>query len=316
MSPVIPKLLVIDPLTLLGRGVVDLLPRFPELGTDLQFVHTQDDEHQVAEVHGDPVLVAPLDGADQLYGSSAVIVATGADTPRLDHLETFLDRHPETPVVDMSRLERLWSRFSPAGDRGSDADRLHVRVPHTALVVAGEVLEPIRHLEPTALSVVTVDPVSTSGRETVQVLARQAATRLRGEQVQELIDEQVLAFNLVATHDELLAEDAARLFSDLPATITRVASGHFHGHLVHISLAFRHPVDEWELRDAWQSTPPLALSDLPLRLDQVVDAEQVIMAHTQMDVHRLTIAVVAMADGLLVGGAFTAMEVLRRLMVS
>jgi len=316
MSPVIPKLLVIDPLTLLGKEVIGLLPSYPELGSDPHLVHTVDDEHQIPEMRGEPVLAPPLDDVEQLSGASAVIVASDADTPRLEHLEEFLDMHPETPVVDLSRLERLWSRFSPAGHSSSDTDRPHLRVCHPALVVATEVIEPLRHLEPAALNVVSMDPVSTSGREAVEEFARQAASRLRGEQVQELTDEQVLAFSLVATHDELLAEDAARLFSDLPTTITRIVSGHFHGHVVHIGLSFRHPVDEWELREAWQSTPMLTLADAPLRLEEVVDARQIIMTPPQMDHQRLAVSTVAMVDGLLVGGALSGLEVLRRLVAS
>jgi hypothetical protein len=309
MPPTTPKLLLIDPLTLTGREALRLLDRFPELGSDVQFAHTRDDEHQIAEAFGEPALVPPLDSAEQISADSALLVTSDADTGRIDHLLTFIEQHPETPVVDASRLDRL--QFAPSlGHEDHGARQL--RVPHPSMVAASAVCRPLRHLTPRALHVVAIDPVSTGGQEAIETLARQAVVRLNGGDVEELIAGNVLAFNLVVPDETSLAEEAVLLFPDRATSADRILSGHFHGHLAHIAATFADPIDDWELRDAWDSAPLLAVTDPPLRLDQTVDCEQVLVGPPTLADGGRHLSVTAVMDGLIIGGALTALELLTR----
>ncbi len=307
------KLTLVDPLTLMGREIRDLLPGFPGLVNDLKHVHTAaSDEHEVTELAGQPALVPPLESADDLE-PGPVVLATDTDTPRLEHVAAFLDRFPETLVVDAGRLERFADCTTAAGG-GSTAvigDR-HLRLAHPALIAATTLLEPLAHLEPLGASVAVVEPVSIFGRDAVEGLARQAMKRLQGEPVSEEIGGHPLAFSMVALGADRLGEEAAQLLPGLPMVVTRCLSGCFHGHLVQIGITFEHAVHESDLEQAWQATPRITLVGLPLRLDTVTGSELIAVAPPELGSDRRTVALTAGMDGLRLG-ALTTLEILQSL---
>ncbi len=308
----IQKLTLVDPLTLMGREIRELLPGFPGLINEMKYVHTApSDEHEVTDLAGQAALVPPLASADDLE-PGALLLATDIDTPRLKHVEAFLDRFPETLVVDAGRLGRFADCTTAAAGGTAAPESRHLRLAHPALVAATTLLGPLAHLEPLGASVAAVEPVSVLGRDAVEGLARQATSRLQGEPVSEPIGGHSLAFSMVALGADRLGEEAAQVLPGLPIVVTRCLSGCFHGHLVQIGITFEHAVDESDLEQAWQTTPRVAQVGLPLRLDTVTGSELIALAPPEFGSDRRTVALTAMMDGLRLG-ALTTLEILQSL---
>jgi hypothetical protein len=306
-------LALIDPLTLLGREVLELLPRFPALRGRMVYAHTDPDEEvQVAELEGEPGMVRPLVDPEQLSGCGAVIVASDRDSDSLRHLCDWLEGFPERPAVDLSRLERLRTMFRPvAGPAERDeAAGLHLRIAPPAVVGTRLVLEAVQDLGPIALGLVAVDPASDLGNEGIECLARQAVQRLQGQDITDLVAGHVVAFNHVVRDTADLLEDAVAVLGMPSVSASSSVSGCFHGHVVHLTVTFDEPVDGPELDDVLRSAPGLVLGDLPQGLDGVVGSDRVVVAPGIVSSDGRIAVLTLMLDGHLVGGALTALEAL------
>lgn len=304
---------LIDPLTLVGREVAR---RLPQLGSEPLLLHTGvDDEHEIAEIGGSARLVPPLSDESDLGGCAAVIVASDAPTEKLAALLEILDRYPELPLVDVSRLEALRARTVPLA--APSPERLSppsVRVAHPSLVATYHTLQVLRDLNPTAVTLNALEPVSIHGTGGVEALARQATARLRGEPPTDLVAGETLAFSLVTLPADEIMEDAALLLQGLQAAVGRGAGGWFHGHAALVGIRFAQPIEESDLLDRWMVAEHLTVEEGPLRLDTVTDRETVLLGAPSLSPDRRTVAVAAMVDGLLVGGALTAVELLASLL--
>lgn len=315
MAPVAHKLLVIDPLTLTGREFMSLAERQPGLVGEFSFCHTDDDdEHQIAEFVGQPSLIPPLAGADDFAHCSAVLVASETDSPRLRHLFANMDDDPLLPVVDVGRSAALADRGRPAVGAADSWPSTHVRVAHPALVVLSTLVGTFRHLNPTGGTLMAVDPVSSLGGNAIESLARQAAQRLQGAPVEELIEGNILAFNVVAGIEDVLQEDAAIVEPDLDFAVSRALAGCFHGHAVYLGFRFDEPVEEDAVREAIVADQRIDLREGHLSLDSAPDTEKVAVTPPRMSLNRQHVVVTAMVDGLRIGGALTALEILESLL--
>ncbi|MCU0234389.1 MAG: hypothetical protein MUE90_10225 [Thermoanaerobaculales bacterium] len=304
------KLLVLDPLSLLGRELLSCGDELDRLDAELEYRHTSiDDEHEIAEVGGRPVLVPPLDSPAELEGHDAVVVASEGHGSRHEHLLSFLDRNPEAAVVDLSRLAILRDHTSPAAGPGPIPAR-HLRVAHPALVATARVVEVLQHLGRLGGSLAAVDPVSVFGREGIEILARQAAQRMRGEPVSERIDDRIRAFNLLTVDSDALQDEAAAVLPELQLAVTHSLSGMFHGHLAHLALTCSEALSPQALREALEQAVGLELADHPLGLDTVPDHDRVLVAPAALSADGRQLALTLMVDGLRVGGALTAFELL------
>jgi len=306
-----PKLLLIDPLTLLGRELETLLPALPDLAEGLRHLHSgTDEEHQIVELGGAPALVPPLNGPEDLEGHLAIVLAAEVDSPKLDHLEAHLALHPDTPLVVLGSATRFARRFPPAaGLPGAALPGPQVRVPHSAAVAAAFILEPLRHLAPVSLSVAAVEPVSAFGATGVEALAAQAARRLQGGESEESIGGRTLAFNLVTVDASDLADDLGSLLPGIEVTATRAVFGAFHGHLAHLTLRFAEPLKPEEVESSWEGSRDLALVE-QLTLNDVTERDRVFVTRPRLSRDRRTLAATAMVDGLRIGGALTATRLL------
>lgn len=312
-----PKILIVDPLTLLGRETLHLLAVDPFLSADVGYVHTgEDDEHQIAELAGEPALVPPLDAPDQLADAGAVLVASGVATPRLGNLLEFADTNPSTPVVVMGRVPVEWDRMPPAAGAVPEGTPRHVRVAHPALVMLWTLTNCLRYLGPAWATLAALDPVSAGGAEDVERLARQGAQRLQGADVaaSDLIGDQVLAFNLVAADDEELNRDASELLPDLEVAATRAATGCFHGNAAQIGIGFDSTIEEHEVLAALRDDERFAEPDLPLSLDAMTESDVIGLGLPRLSRGGQALSVTAFADGLRIGGARTGLEILRSLL--
>ena len=307
-------MLVLDPLTLKGRELLSCSDRLEGITGDWDFRHTDlDEEHQIADLSAGPALVPPLEGANDLDGAELIIVASDGWSSRHEHLLAHLDSHPDTLLVDLTGFEALRDITLPSiGDVTPGTRQL--RVAHPALFATARVVEVLSYLGTLGGSLAIVDPASAFGREGVEILARQAAQRVQGAQVDDRIQGQVLAFNAVAVDSDELEEDAALLLPDLPLAVTRTLSGCFHGHLAHLSLSFEHRIEKESARDALAQADGLIIESLPVSLDTVPDQDQVVVTAPRLSPDGMQLALTMMADGLRVGGALTAVEILEGLL--
>ena len=100
------KILLLDPLTLLGRELLNSSDRFEQLVPEFEFRHTAiEDEHEIADVGTTgPALVPPLNAPEELDGYDAVVLTSEELGSRHDHLLKWLDERPEAAFLDLSRL--------------------------------------------------------------------------------------------------------------------------------------------------------------------------------------------------------------------
>jgi len=308
-----PRLLLLDPLTLVGREFLtsgDLLDR---LGLHIEFLHTAiDDEHQIAELGSGPALVAPLDSAEDLDGHDVIVVASDHQSSRHDHLIEFLERNPDVPVIDLARLPALVEHTTPSVGGVVGTSR-HLRVAHPALVATSRLVGVLVQFGDPGGTLAIVDPVSTYGREAVELLARQTTNRLQGEPVTELIYGHARSFNVIAVDAFELQEEAAQVMPNVPLAVTHGLSGVFHGHLGHLGLVFADRVDPDDIRDALSQTEGIEISDLPVSLDVVADRDFAVITPPVMSPDGRQLALTIMADGLRIGGALTAIDILESL---
>jgi len=312
------KILITDPLTLIGREFIRCLENAPDLAVEVDYRHTStDDEHQIAELGAKPALVPPLDDPTEIAGLGIVVVTSDTETERTGHLENLLIRHPEVTLVDVSRLPRLAELTIPAiGETVGATDRWHLRVAHPSLVAAAKILLALRPLEPVRGSVAAVDPVSIFGRGALETMVQQAGRRIQGGEPEHDIDGHVLAFNQVAVDADALTEEAAELIPDTPLAVTHTLSGCFHGHVAHIAIELAEPVDDPELRDAFDAVDDIVIGEPPISLEVVPDRDHVLLAPPQLSPDRRIVSMTAMMDGLRLGGALTAIEILRAMTIN
>ncbi len=133
--------------------------------------------------------------------------------------------------------------------------------------------------------------------------ARRSTTQIHGH---------VLAFNAVAVESDELQEDASLVLPDVPLAVTRTLSGSFHGHLAHLGLSFEHRVEPDDVRDVLTQTEGIEIESLPISLDSVPDRDDVVVTPPSLSPDGTQLALTMMADGLRIGGALTAVEILER----
>jgi len=317
MTPPSRTIVLSDPLTLVGRELLELLPRFPELVGAMRFVHTADDEeHQIAELAGQTSLVPPLADSVDLEDAAAVILAADAVRSRTAHVVAFLADHPETPAVDAGRLADLGDLFAVASSvSASVRDVHHLRVAHPALVAADAVVSALAALLPLSVSVVAVDPVSDLGGDAIETLAAQSLERLQGLDVESLLGGRVRAFNMVVDpEDRRLDNDLADLLPGLDTTAVRILGGCFHGHLAHVGVELTEPVSYGEVETMIEESPVLRRIEGDFGLDATVGSNAVLLGAPTISRKGRRIDLTCAVDGLRIGGALTALELLAGLL--
>lgn len=300
------RVMLIDPLTLLGRETAAALEDVLSDREAIGALHTNpDEEHEIADVAGRATIIPALSSGDDLPEGSIVVLTGHRDSTRLDVLSELLGTRSDLLVVDASAHSRFTDRAEPVIDpRDVDTCRL-VRPAHPGVVVSRRLLEAVQDLEPHSLSLFAVDPVSTSGTPAVEALAHQAAERLQGAPVETLVDDQLRAFNLLHRGAEQIAEDAARLLPGTQTTAARSRGGCFHGTVVHLAVTVTHPATVDDLTFRLESRPEFEVVHDELALDAVPDRDAILTSPPECSLDGRTFALVAMVDGLRIGGALT-----------
>jgi len=308
------KILVLDPLTLAGKELLGCDQRLTSIGGEFEFRHTGlDDESQIAEIASHPALVPPLDAPEDLMGVDVIVVASDGVSSRHDHLLAFLDDNPDLAIVDLTRLGFLDSRTQASvGAQLQDSKQL--RVAHPAIVATAAVVEALAHLGRLHGSLAAVDPVSIFGLEGFDLLVRQAGQRMQGASVDDRIQGHILAFNVVTVDGYTLQNEAALVLPETPLAVTHGFSGSFHGHLGYLGLSFGHPVGPQDIDEALKLAPGIEVADFPVGLDSIPNTDHVVVTPPALSQDRTQLALTLMADGLRVGGALTAFDILEGLL--
>ncbi len=307
------KILVLDPLTLIGKELLGYDQRLAGIGGELDFRHTAlDDEHQIAEIGSGPAMVPPLDSPEDFTDVDVIVVASDGESSRHDHLLAFLNDNPDQAIVDITRVGFLDSRTRPSIGAGLSESR-QLRVAHPAIVATAVVVEVLAHLGIRCGSLAAVDPVSSFGRDGVNLLVGQAEQRMRGASVDDRIDGHILAFNQVAVDGDRLQIEAAFLLPETPLAVTRSLSGSFHGHLAFLGLSFDNPVEPQDIDEALNLAAGIEVADLPLGLDSMSDIDHVVVTPPAMSPDHTQLALTLMIDALRIGGALTALDILETL---
>lgn len=307
------KILVIDPLTLMGREFVDSAERLGQQLPDIEFRHTAiEDEHDIVDLGTGPALVPPLNETDELNGYDAVIVTSEELGSRHDILFKWMDEQPDGALIDLSRLEPLLDRTTPS-DGSVPPESRHLRVANPAIVAAARIIRLLEPLDVRGGTLAVLEPVSVHGRSAIELMAQQAAQRLKGAEVGEKIYNHVRAFNEIAIDGGDLAEEAARVLPGFPLAVTRSLSGAFHGHLAHLGVNFSQSVEDGEVEHILSQAEEIDLVLAPLRLDLIPDNDRPLVTPPVVSLDGTQAAMTIMMDGLRVGGALTAIEILQNL---
>ena len=310
-----PRIAIIDPLTLLGREIsAEFRHRWPNEG-DLLFFHAaEDEEHQVTQIGGHAALVPPLTDPGDLDSCEAVVLTTEIGSDRLDVFDRLLENRSNLLFLDASRLERYNHLTHPAIDADGLASGNRLRLAHPSIAVAGILTEALRAFSPERMTIAAIDPVSTYGKHAIDLLARQAVHRLQGETVKDLLDGQLLAFNMAAQGGKSLTEEAASLLPNLHVAATRTIGSSFHGHLILLGFGFEEIVDPDQINDCLEQTRGVLIASPPVNLDAITDRNEIVITPPAISPDGRTVAIQATVDGTRIGGALTAATIFQGLM--
>jgi aspartate-semialdehyde dehydrogenase len=93
-----------------------------------------------------------------------------------------------------------------------------------------------------------------------------------------------------------------------------MSTGCFHGHVAQLALFFEDAVEEHEVLEALREDERIAEPDQEISLEACTGGSLVALSMPRLSNDGRLLAVTAMVDGLRVGGAATALEVLRSLL--
>ena len=303
------KIILIDPMTLVGRETLAELGERAFRFDEVSLYHTSDiEEHQVTAAGGSAMLVSRIRASDDLAGADIIVLCSAAEHESLDFLDRVLEAEPDLLFVDASQIARYRHLGIPlAAGRVVPTER-RLRLADPSLVMTARLLEALDAFRYSSISLTSVQPASALGEDGIETLARQSASRLRGENLPN--GERVLAFNMQAVDPAELRRDAALLFPGVELTVSLVTGSCFHGHLLHLGLSLEESVNIDEVEVSLRASELLRRVDFPVDLNEVPDRQQVLVAEVQLSDDGKQLLLQAMADGSRVGGAMILADLL------
>lgn len=269
-----PRIAIVDPLTLVGRATADMIAAlFPE--ADLEFFHTSTEEdHQIAQVAGTAALVPPVKSAQDLADRDIVILASDVASARMKPIEEAIDGAESSWIlIDAGSAGAFRHRTVPRWDHEGTRVGGLFRPVDPAIAVTASIVGPMADLGLQRIGLGVVEPASLFGKSAVETLMHQAAQRLQGEPVTELIDGEIMAFNLTARSAGSLTDEAGLMLPGLDVAATRLSGSCFHGHFLTLSLHFEAEVEPEAVAERLAQAGGATLTPFPLRLDTLVDRE-------------------------------------------
>ena len=303
------KIVVIDPMTLLGRESLNELGERNYQFDELELFHTSEvEEHQVTAAGGRAMLVSRLQSPIDLEGVEVIILCSDAENEGLDVLDRVLEVEQDVLFVDASSISRYEHLGHPVASGRSLPSSRRMRLADPALVMAMRLMEVLGEFQVRALSLASVQPVSALGKGGIETLARQSARRLQGENLEE--GEEILAFNMLAVDPKKLWRDGMALFPELEVTVSLATGSCFHGHLLQFGLRFAESVGAEDVENALRSSDLLRRIDFPMDLSLVPDRQQILVGEALLSEDGKSLLLQAMADGSRIGGAMILADLL------
>jgi len=323
MSPPYPHILsILDPTSLFGRELVERIAKaLPELRC--RYFHTGGEaEHLVVDVAGEPALASPLAEMDELDGSFAVTVAAPPPAELTAPLLAWLRAHPEVRLLDCTQPgiagnEARCVHSTPHGTRGP---RSWYHLADPALAGPLRLLAALAPLEPEETHLTLVGPASAFGAEAVDELAAQAAARLSGQEPRATEHlPGTLAFDLRPAPGERPAALESQLWELVPAVASRVQcadAGVFHGDLAAVRVRCARESTLEQVRSLLRAGGGLRLArrNEQISVSAAVDRDEVLCSDVRAGGRWVSAWTVA--DGLRIGGASAAVDVLAALLAS
>ena len=307
MSPTLPPIVLLEPQSLLGRELLQLMEERDLRPERLVCRHLGGEpEHRVTEILGSAEVVPPL-GEGALPAGSVVVIAAPPEGEVRERLESALAADPTLPVLDIAGTGLVEGPVL-AGAPAVRPDPPRAVVASPGAAVAYRLARPLREFGIEAVWVAVAVPASAEGMEAVEALARHARGRLQGAGGEP--KGAWAAFDLLTGWSGRTGRELAALLPGTAVAAVEARAGTFHGWAVHVGVRFGAAVDGSAVREAWESVEGLELAGEPLRLTAVTESDAVHVATPVLSADGRTLAVTALADGLRVGGAATALEIL------
>lgn len=310
---------ILDPTSLLGRGVAEGIARvFPEARRKL-FHTSAGAEHLIAEIAGEAALVLPLVNLEELGGSDAVVITTTPGAQMVPGLLGWLRANPEVALIDISQpgvapAEAISVLGAPPpGRRG--APWFHMVDP--CVVAPARFFNALAPLQPRAMHVTTIMPASTFGLDAIEELAAQAASRLSGRSPrnsQRL--PAVLAFDLHPAAPALrdaLGRQLAELFPAAEMHLHALVAGVFHGNVASAAVWCEESFSETALATLLRRTPGMHVprGARPSCASEAAGSDEIVCAGLRAEGRWATATL--LADGLRLAGADAVLEILSAL---
>jgi hypothetical protein len=304
---------------LLGREVTDgIAAALPEVRRML--FHTGGEtEHMIAEVTGEAILVPPLLELDEMEGSSAVVVTSTPPPATSQRLIEWMRARPGVALLDCTQPSIASGQAVSVMDRipasGRGLPWYHLIDP--SLAAAARWLRALLPLEPQVFLATLLCPVSGFGVEALDELASQGTARLSGQPTPRPVHlPAILAFDLAPARDErpsAIESQLVELFPAVQCGLHVVDSGVFHGTLATLQLRCAGEVSLEAARALLRATPELRLvrrNESPT-VSGIAGEGRMICG--DLRVRGSWVSAWLLADGLRVGGAQAAVDVLTSL---
>lgn len=310
MSRNLPAICLLEPLSLLGRELLQLMEeRGPRPERVLEFHLGRDDDQQVAEILGEPALVQPLTAGEQVPEEAPLVIAGPVSEERRPVLRALLAQRPTQPVLDLAGTGLVRGPVLTGPPEAPIQPPQVVLASPGAAAVAG-LVRPLREFGVRSISAVVEVPASARGREAVESLARRAAARLQGLPPEEAPGtDSAPAFDLVPNGEGRTAADLRQLLPGVEIAAFEVRVGMFHGWTVHLGLRLAEPVHPERLGELWKTTGNIVLDGPEFRLSGTVESDRIHVGPLAVSEAGGQVAVTAAVDGLRLAAA-AALEIL------
>ncbi len=321
MQPSRPTTLsVLDPTSLLGRDLATTLARtLPDLR--LRWFHTRADaESLIVEIAGGAAIVPPLADPEELAGSTAVVITEQPAGAGAERILGWLAENPDVALLDCSQPGVARDRARTVLDR-LPAQRNGVPWYHLsdpALAAPVRFVAALGELEPRELHMTVMCPVAPLGAEALEELAQQGAARLSGQPARKPCHlPTTLAFDLAPARSDrvpLLEAQLGELLPDVERRVHVVDAGVFHGYMATLLVRCGAATTEERVRGIVRATDGFHLArrdEAPTTTKAVERGETITCGGV-----RVTggwVGAWLLADGLAVGGASAAKEIVRSL---
>ncbi len=315
-------LTILDPTSLLGREIAELVARsWPEANREY-FHTTGSDEHLIAEVGGEAALVPPLKELEELGGARAVIVTAPIPHELAARLTGWLRCNTQVTLLDLTQPgiapDEARLGVPPPGE--PTQGRRWFMAPHPSLAGPLRVIRALAPLGPASCHLAAVDPVSEGGQDAIEELAAQGVARLSGGTPKPPRDlPAVLAFDLIPGTSEAesaLERQMAASTPGLEVHVSTIRAGVFHGHVAAMHVTLQRPAREDTVRALLREAGGIRLARRNERIQPSGSVGSVDVVCATLRVAGPHISVSIVADGLRTGALQSAADLVELLTVS